>query len=80
MKLKAVSEPYPEDMGNECLVKMLSFYDYLFTNLDSEAMSRDCQNDIFYGYDDIMTLTDNIFWKSSGLFNKFEMDINKDIL
>ena len=78
MKLKAVSEPYPEDMGNECLVKMLSFYDYLLTNLDSEAMSRHCQNDIFYGCDAIMTLTDNIFGKSSGLFNKFEMDINKD--
>ena len=59
---------------------MLSFYDYLLTNLDSEAPSRYCQNDIFYGCDDIMALTGNMFWKSSGLFNKFEMDINKDIL
>jgi hypothetical protein len=65
---------------NECLVIMLSFYDYLPTNLDSEAPSRYCQNDIFYGCDDIMALTGNMFWKSSGLFNKFEMDINKDIL
>lgn len=59
---------------------MFSFYDYLLTNLDSEALLRYCQNDIFYDWGDIMTLRGNMFWKSSGLFNKFETDINKNII
>jgi hypothetical protein len=56
----------------ECLDILLSFYDYITTNLGSEAPLRYCQNNIFYDYNNIMALTDNMFWKTSGLFNKFE--------